>query len=222
VTTHRHFADAQNPARATTGPDGDLHNNGEQSPPMTQTALRVLFVDELADDRVMYGTGLQRLGFELCLAGSLADAVAKLGIWDSGVAGADLFIVSSFVELQRSTRAPRMATRGRDVRNARVSSREAIAGPRSEAKQKGNGPGVSLMSNYMVGRRQRVFRDSVGGRVAEWSLPDLLDQTWRAAAALVCEGAARLQRRHGAIRVPKVSQEWLAGHAVESEKHLDP
>jgi CheY-like chemotaxis protein len=44
---------------------------------MTQTAVRVLFVDEVADDRAMYGTGLQLLGFELCIEGSVADALAK-------------------------------------------------------------------------------------------------------------------------------------------------
>ena len=37
---------------------------------MTQPAIRVLVVDELADDRVIYGTGLRMLGFDVCLAPS--------------------------------------------------------------------------------------------------------------------------------------------------------
>ena len=44
---------------------------------MTQTAIRVLFVDERADDRDMYGTGLRLLGFELCIEDSVAHALAK-------------------------------------------------------------------------------------------------------------------------------------------------
>ena len=66
-----------------------------------------------------------------------------------------------------------------------------------------------------------MLRDSVGGSAAEWSVGDLLDQAWRTASAAMCALAARLQRRNGAIRVPNLSEEWLAGHALESEKHLD-
>jgi CheY-like chemotaxis protein len=43
--------------------------------PMTPAASRVLFVDELADDLIMYGTGLRLLGFELCMHPSVTDAL---------------------------------------------------------------------------------------------------------------------------------------------------
>ena len=42
---------------------------------MTQPAIRVLVVDELADDRAIYGTGLRLLGFDIALADSVANAL---------------------------------------------------------------------------------------------------------------------------------------------------
>ena len=42
---------------------------------MSATALRLLFVDELADDQVMYGTGLQLLGFDVCMVASVPEAL---------------------------------------------------------------------------------------------------------------------------------------------------
>ena len=82
---------------------------------------------------------------------------------------------------------------------------------------------VSLMSNYIIagGSVEVMFRDSVSGPAAGAWLPDLLDQTWRGAAAALYALVARLRRRSRPIRVRNVSEEWLTGHAVESEKHLD-
>lgn len=44
---------------------------------MNQTPLRVLLVDELSDERNMYGIGLKLLGFELCVEGGVPDALRK-------------------------------------------------------------------------------------------------------------------------------------------------
>ena len=42
---------------------------------MMQKAIRVLVVDELADDRAIYGTGLRLLGFDVSVAGNVTDAL---------------------------------------------------------------------------------------------------------------------------------------------------
>lgn len=44
---------------------------------MSQTRLRVLLVNELADERAMYDTGLQLVGFELCVEADVDHAVRR-------------------------------------------------------------------------------------------------------------------------------------------------
>ena len=44
---------------------------------MSEMVVRLLFVDELADERLMYGMGLQLVGFDVCMVASVPEALTQ-------------------------------------------------------------------------------------------------------------------------------------------------
>lgn len=64
-----------------------------------------------------------------------------------------------------------------------------------------------------------VTRENAGVWHAHLWLPQIVERSWRSVGTLLAILPFSPQRRR--IRVPDMSEEWLAQHACESSKHVE-